>query len=39
MNEGKKNTRYAVESMTPLVRIDHFSKKKSVRMCAPLCSA
>ena len=39
MNDGKKNTRYAIESMMPLVLTDHRSKKKSVRMCAPLCSA
>jgi hypothetical protein len=39
MSEGKKNTTYATESIMPLVRTDHFSKKKSVRICAPLCSA
>src|SRR5215510_11099076 len=38
-NDGKKNTMYATESIVPLVLIDQFSKKKSVRMCAPLCSA
>src|SRR5688572_24347730 len=39
MIDGKKNTTYATESMMPLVRVDHFSKKKSVLMCAPLCRA
>src|SRR5688572_32540678 len=37
--EGKKNTRYEIESISPLVRIDQRSKKKSVRICAPFSSA
>ena len=34
---GKKNTTYATVSITPRVRGDQRSQKKSVRMCAPTC--
>ena len=38
-SDGKEEHQVRVESIMPFVRSDHFSQKKSVRMCAPLCSA
>ena len=35
----KEQSEIGDRMIMPLVRVDQLSKKKSVRMCAPLCSA